>query len=370
MSDAEYLHREIASYVYAFVQRSALPQLAQEVVLPTLSFRSADRPEFDATVSLSAGRNAYRIRVFHGLMDRLYESLVYLANEEPDQVLRCAPATSADDACNQIYLHALSFVTFHELSHILAGHLDCWAAHYAGKAKLPASFSEAFGFGFNETKAEPRTSVAETKIPGTRFRRLSEFEADGTALELLFEFGDEIAGMLRVAGETAGSEGSSLYAGLAAGALLPIFLFEDLRETDHPENAEHPFPQARVLNLFSNFVKLSAPDSFTYGTDGGTIFHQKEEIKPSIVHLFREVLFPAVRLVLSLDGARVGKASAQPLLFSTSKIKPLMQQLVELVTQGKTTGTMAGRELALLDSEKYPYLLLLSPYRKTDWWKL
>ena len=383
------VHREFPEYIYRF-SLSAISDLIEGEQAFDLNVGSrlydTGSEDFHAFVSLLPSLRKlprYRISLCGGLMDGLNDAIQSLSKHDPDNEITNSPAMAelnaktTNDVFVWVYLFSVTFVVFHELSHIFAGHLDYLENRRRQKSSLygklrsvPIVVSETRGVGTGSMAGSGFSEYIEkdlSPLPGWTLSRLMELEADGTAVELLAEYQSEIASMtvenFPEVTELSESGRCALAQIMLAGALLVIVLLEDRSVRTTEEETGYPFPGARLLNLCTTYLEW-----LLRSRAGVRIAQDRHEV---VMDILQAEVFPSLLLVqaivksLGQGNALLGTGLGEILFVDDNDF---VTDLVSLLSGDKAGATPGGREMTELQVYYKSYLVELESFRKTGWW--
>lgn len=341
--------------VFEFIKDYVVPIISPEDSKQTLSFQIIDYPTFSAGVReiRTGGINIY---ISNGAAQRVYD----YCNEHT--ALINASTRLADDRADGLaltgltYASAFVFLLLHEYGHGAGGHLAFMRENY------PEHFQSELGFS-EIHKPLPLSSEY------SRFRRMSELEADGFAFAITLEFSDDICTSIGLEYDK-DQDSDDIQKAVLLGSFLSVCLLDGIFE--EKEEGEYPFVASRIINLFSSYLRLVEPNTVRWSDDNHRFVVPDKEKAREITQVYEKTISPML-IVLHTTLKSMGLESR---FFddnygedSSSSIE--FMQDIEKVLGGSTPVASAyGRALAALTPHRVEFMRGLEKYRQLDLWPM
>lgn len=343
------------------IQTAIVPVLAPSLSITLTDKRDAD---FNAEVA-TADFKQFQISINHGCALLLERCMADAEAEDLWEVQEGLSTTIFGDAAHaleirRLMLHyALFFIAFHEIAHVLCGHLQ-----FCSKRDLFA-ISET-GLSFDEQSSSHKDH--DIKTEATNWIELIELDADQLAFELLSAFAYEILiagdGFAELLPEQEDPNDVSQDVTLALGEVIVsaasgVFY---LMETQRDDHGDYPSPQTRLQSILYGWARQAIVKDRTAQEE------QSVTISPDQRHILLENIVPAC-----FNSAQFGVACAEAIIDDQSKAisqsrigfdeQALMNGFAEAIIRtnaSEPVGAQSFRKL-LLDLGSFQNLLVRHP---------
>lgn len=325
---------------------------------PTLSLQTSAHDDFMAKIS---GRRELTLAVAPGFAEAVEQEVNAHASILAGVVLgkptvRAGVRQSVVGAAADL---AVLFVMYHELSHLIGGHVD-WLA-----ARPSRSHSSAFDevrLGVADASAKRESVVSVRTI---REAYYLEVEADGTGLQALMQSKPPasltrlITGWKEPVADATGTERLVTFRLLMAVTWLVIRLTEVRRDPRiSGVSPTHPRPAARLLSAIATLLEQYAVLTELRADAAGQLVQQLSAQQADDSRTFiNHILAPIMRA----DWARGKTAHLSPGSISTI-LPDIVRDLLNLLLVRKAM-TPAGIELERLERLRRYMNRVLAPYR-------
>lgn len=293
-----------------YIQTAIVPVLAPSLLITLIDKRDAD---FNAEVA-TADFKRFQISINHGCAELLERCMANAEAEDLWEVQETLSTAIFGDASHaleirRLMLHyALFFIAFHEIAHVLCGHLQFGVER--GLFKLSET-----GLSFDEQSSARRSRDRNTD--STNWIELIELDADQLAFELLSAFAYEILvagdGFAKLLAEPEDPNAVSLDMTLALGEVIVsaasgVFY---LMETQRDDYGDYPSPQTRLQSILYGWARQVLVRGAT------TEDAQSVTISPDQRHILMEKIVPAC-----FNSAQFGVACAETIVDGQTTATP------------------------------------------------
>lgn len=298
---------EMQNELNRYIQTAIVPVLAPSLSISLTDKRDAD---FNAEVATTDFKR-FQISINHGCADLLERCMANAEAEDLWEVQGELSKTTFGDASHaleirRLMLHyALFFIAFHEIAHVLCGHLQFCAER------------DLFGLPEGGLRFDEQSSIRndpDPQVDATNWIKLIELDADQLAFELLSAFSYEILiaddGFAELLTGHEDPNAVSQDVMLALGEVIVsaasgVFY---LMETQRDHHGDYPSPQTRLQSILYGWARQALVKDKT------ALEEQSVTISPDQRQILLEKIVPAC-----FNSAQFGVACAEAIIDDQSR---------------------------------------------------
>lgn len=348
-------HLEMLPDVFEFVENYVVPTISTEDAAQALLFEIIDRPDFSAGVRV-IGTEKMGIYISEGAAKRIYDycsehsSLIDASGNSAEK------NTDGSALTGLTYSSALVFLLLHEYGHVAAGHIAFMLKCY------PDCFERELGFS---EVCKPSSLSSDY----SRFRRMSELEADGFAFAITLDFAEDIC--TSIGFEYDGDQASDdIRKAVLLGCFVSVCLLDGV--FDEEEEGEYPFVASRIINLSSSYLRTVEPDLVQWSNGNHRFIVPSDERAREITQVYEGTISPMLLLLHSTltSMGLESKFFDESSLENSSSSTEFMQDIEKVLAGSTPDISVYGRALSALTPHRVEFMRSLRQFRQLDLWPM
>ncbi len=351
--DGPYL--EMLPDVFEFVGTFVVPIISGQDSEQALLFEITDQPDFSAGVRATE-TEAMGIYISEGAATRIYD---YCSEHS---ALIDAMGSSAERNTDGValasltYASALVFLLLHEYGHVAAGHIAFMLKYY------PEYFEPEFGF----SEVHKPLSLSSDY---SRFRRMSELEADGFAFAITLDFSEDICTSIGLEYDS-DQASNDIRKAVLLGCFVSVCLLDGV--FDQKEEGEYPFIASRIINLCSSYLRTVEPDAVQWSNGNHRFIVPSDEKAREITQVYEGTISPMLFLLHStLTSMGLESEFFDESYVENSNPSTEFMQDIEKVLAGSIPDiSVYGRALSALTPHRVEFMRGLRQFRQLDLWPM